>query len=60
MSRFRLKDKADNIIADYVSIMDLEWLMTAYFQAYDADGVELKIERLQRLQSQEEKNEKTM
>lgn len=46
MSRFRLKDKADNIIADYVSMMDLEWLMTAYFQEYDAYGVELKIERL--------------
>lgn len=47
MSRFRLKDKADNIIADYVSTMDLEWLVTAYFQEYDASGVELKIERLQ-------------
>lgn len=57
MSRFILKDKADNIIADYVSMMDLEWLMTAYFQEYDAYGVELKIERLH---PREEKNEKTM
>ncbi len=56
MSRFRLKDKADNIIADYVSTMDLEWLMTAYFQAYDVDGVELKIERLH---PQEGKNEQS-